>query len=99
MTAALSDHSPDQIFRSARSFNGWADRAVEDSTVREIYDLMKWRPTSASFSAALRSSSRIRTALDSSSGRRTRYLLSSKAALTSARSSLATSEGKGVFAG
>jgi hypothetical protein len=41
MTAALSDHSLDQIFRSARTFNGWADRPVEDATVREIYDLMK----------------------------------------------------------
>ena len=47
MTAALSDHSLDQIFRSARTFNGWANRPVEDATVREIYDLMKWGPTSA----------------------------------------------------
>src|ERR1700682_1397187 len=47
MTAALSDHSLDQIFRSARTFSGWADRPVEDATVREIYDLMKWGPTSA----------------------------------------------------
>ena len=42
MTAALSDPSLDQIFRSARTFNGWADRAVADANVREIYDLMKW---------------------------------------------------------
>jgi 3-hydroxypropanoate dehydrogenase len=52
MTAALSDHSLDQIFRSARTFNGWAARSVEDSTVREIYDLMKWGPTSANSSPA-----------------------------------------------
>src|ERR1700680_3806272 len=52
MTASLSDHSLDQIFRSARTFNGWADRPVEDSTVREIYDLMKWGPTSANSSPA-----------------------------------------------
>ena len=26
MTTALSDHSLDQIFRSARTPNGWADR-------------------------------------------------------------------------
>ena len=32
MTAALSSHALDQIFRSARTFNGWADRPVEDST-------------------------------------------------------------------
>src|ERR1700688_41394 len=52
MTAALSDPSLDQIFRSARTFNGWADRAVADANVREIYDLMKWGPTSANCSPA-----------------------------------------------
>jgi 3-hydroxypropanoate dehydrogenase len=52
MTASLSDHSLDQIFRSARTFNGWADRPVEDATVREIHDLMKWGPTSANSSPA-----------------------------------------------
>src|SRR6202790_5262009 len=46
MTSALDDQSLDQIFRSARTPNGWADRPVEDDTVREIYDLMKWGPTS-----------------------------------------------------
>ena len=38
MTAALSDLLLDQIFRTARTFNGWADRAVADANVREIYD-------------------------------------------------------------
>src|SRR6202022_3085207 len=52
MTASLSDRSLDQIFRSARTFNSWADRPVEDATVREIYDLMKWGPTSANCSPA-----------------------------------------------
>src|SRR4030095_16821149 len=52
MNAALPAHSLDQIFRSARSFNGWADRPVEDATVREIYDLMKWGPPSANSSPA-----------------------------------------------
>ncbi len=52
MTAALSDRSLDQIFRSARTFNGWADRPVEEATVREIYDLLKWGPTSANSSPA-----------------------------------------------
>jgi Uncharacterized conserved protein len=47
MTSALNDQSLDQIFRSARTPNGWADRPVEDDTLREIYDLMKWGPTSA----------------------------------------------------
>src|SRR6266705_3395966 len=52
MTSALNDKSLDQIFRSARTFNSWADRPVEDDTVREIYDLMKWGPTSANSSPA-----------------------------------------------
>ena len=52
MTSALNGQSLDQIFRSARTPNGWADRPVEDDTVREIYDLMKWGPTSANSSPA-----------------------------------------------
>src|ERR1700751_4395502 len=52
MTSASNDPSLDQIFRSARTHNGWADRPVEHDTVREIYDLMKWGPTSANSSPA-----------------------------------------------
>jgi 3-hydroxypropanoate dehydrogenase len=52
MTFALNDVSLDQIFRSARTFNSWTDRPVKDATVREIYDLMKWGPTSANSSPA-----------------------------------------------
>jgi 3-hydroxypropanoate dehydrogenase len=52
MTAALPDHSLDQIFRSARTFNDWTDRPVDDAKMREIYDLMKWGPTSANGSPA-----------------------------------------------
>ena len=52
MTSALNDVSLDQIFRSARTFNSWTDRPVEDATVREIHDLMKWGPTSANSSPA-----------------------------------------------
>jgi 3-hydroxypropanoate dehydrogenase len=52
MTSGLNDSSLDQIFRSARTPNGWTDRPVEEDTVREIYDLMKWGPTSANSSPA-----------------------------------------------
>ncbi len=52
MTSALNDRSLDQIFRSARTPNGWADRPVGDDLVREIYDLLKWGPTSANSSPA-----------------------------------------------
>jgi hypothetical protein len=36
MTSALDDQSLNQIFRSARTFNSWADRPVEDNTVRGL---------------------------------------------------------------
>src|SRR5580692_6922569 len=52
MTSALNGQSLDQIFRTARTPNGWADRPVEDDLVRQIYDLMKWGPTSANCSPA-----------------------------------------------
>jgi 3-hydroxypropanoate dehydrogenase len=52
MNSALDDQSLNQIFRSARTPNGWTDRPVEDDTVRDIYDLMKWGPTSANSSPA-----------------------------------------------
>ena len=52
MASALNDQSLDQIFRSARTPNGWADRPVEDETVPEMYDFLKWGPTSANSSPA-----------------------------------------------
>lgn len=52
MTAVLSDDSLDLIFRSARTFNDWLDRPVDDTRVRDVYDLMKWGPTSANCSPA-----------------------------------------------
>ncbi|MEO9129823.1 MAG: malonic semialdehyde reductase [Sphingomonas sp.] len=52
MTSALNDQSLDQIFRAARTPNGWADHPLADDAVREIYDLMKWGPTSANTSPA-----------------------------------------------
>ena len=42
----LDDNSLDLIFRDARSFKKWQDREVEDSVLRELYELMKWGPTS-----------------------------------------------------
>jgi 3-hydroxypropanoate dehydrogenase len=42
----------DQIFRQARTYNQFADRPVEDSVLRELYELMKWGPTSANMSPA-----------------------------------------------
>jgi 3-hydroxypropanoate dehydrogenase len=36
-----------QLFTEARSFNAWLPRKVEGKTLRALYDLMKWGPTSA----------------------------------------------------
>jgi len=52
MTFALNDQSLDQIFHSARTFNGWVDRPIDGDKVRAIYNLMKWVPTSANSSPA-----------------------------------------------
>ena len=77
MTSALNGPSLDQIFRSARTPNGWADRPVEDDTVREIYDLMKWGPTSANSSPVrfvwVRSGAGVGTGLRSHVGLRQRW--------------------------
>lgn len=37
----------DQLFRAARTHNGWQDRPVPDSLLKDLHDLMKWGPTSA----------------------------------------------------
>ncbi len=42
----------DRLFRQARSHNGWTDRPVTDETVRAIYDLAKWGPTTANSTPA-----------------------------------------------
>jgi 3-hydroxypropanoate dehydrogenase len=46
MTTPLPDHALDQLFRSARTFNGWTDRPVEEVLIRQVYDTFKWGPTS-----------------------------------------------------
>ena len=43
----LDNDALDSIFRSARTYNGWLDKPVSEETLRELYDLMKWGPTSA----------------------------------------------------
>jgi 3-hydroxypropanoate dehydrogenase len=52
MDHVLNAEALDQIFRKARSHNGWLDRPVTDDTLRQLYDLMKWGPTSANSSPA-----------------------------------------------
>lgn len=46
----VDDAGLDILFRQARTHNGWNDRPVTDAELHEIYDLMKWGPTSANAS-------------------------------------------------
>ncbi len=48
----LDEQSLDILFRAARTHNGWQDKPVSDELLRQIYDLMKWAPTSANSSPA-----------------------------------------------
>ena len=46
MNAPLNDAALDQLLRSARTFNKFTDRPVDDTTLQQLYDLFKWGPTS-----------------------------------------------------
>jgi 3-hydroxypropanoate dehydrogenase len=52
MKNAVSADALDQIFRSARTYQGWTDASVEESVIRDLYELLKWGPTSANSSPA-----------------------------------------------
>ncbi len=44
--------STEQIFDNARTANAFTSRAVEDTLLHQLYDLLKWGPTSANCSPA-----------------------------------------------
>ncbi len=52
MNARLNDPELDLIFRTARTHSAWQDRPLGDDVLRDLYDLMKWGPTSANCSPA-----------------------------------------------
>jgi 3-hydroxypropanoate dehydrogenase len=43
----LDDAVMDRVFRSARTYNGFTNEPVTEGELRQLYDLMKWGPTSA----------------------------------------------------
>jgi 3-hydroxypropanoate dehydrogenase len=47
MPTTLDDKAIDQLFRTARTQNGWQDKPVSDEVLRRLYDLVKMGPTSA----------------------------------------------------
>jgi len=44
---SLNDEALDILFRTARTNSAWVDKPVTDDTLRQIYDLLKWGPTSS----------------------------------------------------
>jgi nitroreductase len=46
----VDDAGLDILFRQARTHNGWDGRPVTDAELHEVYELMKWGPTSANCS-------------------------------------------------
>lgn len=47
MTTPLPDAALDQLFRTARTYNGYQDKPVTTAQIHAIWDLMKMGPTSA----------------------------------------------------
>lgn len=48
----LNETALNTLFLEARTQNGWRDQPVTDEQLRQIYDLMKWGPTSANCTPA-----------------------------------------------
>ena len=48
----LNNEALDLLFRNARTHNVWLDKPVTDALLHQLYDLMKWGPTSANSSPA-----------------------------------------------
>jgi 3-hydroxypropanoate dehydrogenase len=48
----LDDRSLDILFREAHTHTVWLDKPVSEALIQQIYDLLKWAPTSANSSPA-----------------------------------------------
>ncbi|HEY2065040.1 MAG TPA: malonic semialdehyde reductase [Gemmatimonadaceae bacterium] len=48
----LDDNALDQLFRAARTHNAWRDKPVSEQMLRQLYDVLKWGPTSANTNPA-----------------------------------------------
>ncbi|MFH0344944.1 MAG: hypothetical protein ACHBNF_23100 [Chromatiales bacterium] len=47
MSHPVNDGTLDTLFREARIHSAWLKKPVRDETLRQLYDLLKWGPTSA----------------------------------------------------
>ena len=52
MGHAVDDAALNTVFRDARSYTKWQPRSVPDETLRDLYELLKWAPTSANAAPA-----------------------------------------------
>jgi 3-hydroxypropanoate dehydrogenase len=52
MSTPLSNEALDILFRQARTHNAWLDRPVSDDLLRQLYEVMKFGPTSANSNPA-----------------------------------------------
>jgi len=52
VTSTLADPALDQLFREARTRNGWVEEVLPESLIHQIYDLAKFGATSANISPA-----------------------------------------------
>jgi 3-hydroxypropanoate dehydrogenase len=48
----IDDAGLDLLFKEARTHNKWHDKPITDETLRELYEIMKFGPTSANSSPA-----------------------------------------------
>jgi len=71
MNKILSNEGQDLLFRHARSHSHWQDEPVDDALLRQVYDLMKFGPTSANmcplrivFAKSREAKERLKPALD-----------------------------------
>ncbi len=44
---SLNDHALDILFRTARTHRAWKNEPISDDTLKDLYSLLKWGPTSA----------------------------------------------------
>src|SRR5271169_4160083 len=52
MSQIVDDLALGTLFREARTYRTWQPRPVADQTLRDLYNLLKWAPTSANASPA-----------------------------------------------
>nr|WP_232537407.1 malonic semialdehyde reductase [Cystobacter fuscus] len=52
MTKTIAKESIQQLFTEARTHHFWQDKPISEQTLRELYELMKWGPTSVNSAPA-----------------------------------------------